>query len=71
MSATKAHLRGNAAYKAKCDRIELMPLKSVGTDIRTAATESGQSTQAYVVQAVRERMERDGFTPASDEWPKK
>lgn len=61
--------RNNDVYNAKCDRIEIKPMKPVGTDIRTAATDAGQSTQAYVLQAIRERMTRDGFTPASDLWP--
>ena len=46
-----------------------MPLKPVGTDIRAAASAAGQSMQAYITQAVRERMTRDGFTPTSDLWP--
>ena len=63
--------RSNDAYNAKCDRIELRPLKPIGADIRAASAGACQSTQSYILQAVRERMERDGFTPASDEWPKK
>ena len=69
MPISEAHRRGNNAYKAKCDRIEFMPLKPVGTDIRAAASAAGQSMQAYITQAVRERMARDGFTPTSDLWP--
>lgn len=69
MPVSEAHRRGNNAYKAKCDRIEFMPLKPVGTDIRAAASAAGQSMQAYITQAVRERMTRDGFTPTSDLWP--
>ena len=59
----------NDAYNAKCDRIEIRPIKPIGTDIRTAAAASGQSLQGYILQAVRERMARDGFTPMSDLWP--
>lgn len=29
MPISEAHRRGNNAYKAKCDRIEFMPLKPV------------------------------------------
>ena len=43
--------------------------KPIGSDIRSAAAEAGQSVQAYFLQAVRERMTRDGFTPTSDLWP--
>lgn len=69
MPVSEAHRRGNNTYKSKCDRIEFMPLKSVGTDIRAAAAASDQSLQGYILQAVRERMARDGFTPASNLWP--
>ena len=69
MPITEAHRRGNNAYKAKCDRIEFMPLKPVGADIRAAAAASEQSLQGYILQAVHERMTRDGFIPTSDLWP--
>ena len=61
--------RNNDAYNAKCDRIEIKPVKPIGADVRSAAVTAGQSTQAYILQAVRERMTRDGFTPTSDLWP--
>lgn len=59
--------RGNDAYNAKCDRIAVQPAKAIGNDIRNAAS-SGQSLQGYILQAVRERMSRDGFTPTTDLW---
>ena len=46
-----------------------MPLKPVGADIRAAAAASEQSLQGYILQAVHERMTRDGFIPTSDLWP--
>ena len=51
----------NKAYNQKCDRIEIRPLKPTGTAIRAAAEASGQSLQAYIVQACQERMEREGL----------
>ena len=60
--------RNNDVYNAKCDRIEMKPAKPLGTDIRAAAVDAGQSVQAYLLQAVRERMAHDGFTPTSDLW---
>lgn len=60
--------RGNDAYNAKCDRIEIKPLQPIGEDIRAAAASSGQSVQRYILQAVRDKMDRDGFQPAA-EWP--
>lgn len=68
MPVSEAHRRGNAAYHAKCDRIEFRPLLPVGADIRTAAAESGQSLQGYILQAIRDKMARDGFSPAA-QWP--
>lgn len=69
MPVSESKRRNNDAYNAKCDRIEIKPIKPVGTDIRAAAADAGQSVQAYFLQAVRERMTRDGFTPTSDLWP--
>ena len=69
MPVSESKRRNNDAYNAKCDRIEIKPIKPIGTDIRAAAAEAGQSVQAYFLQAVRERMTRDGFTPTSDLWP--
>ena len=38
----------------------LRPPKEEGAAIRAAAAASGQSNQQYILQATRERMERDG-----------
>ena len=59
----------NDAFNAKCGRVEIRPQKPIVTDIRSAASDAGQSLQGYILQAVRERMARDGFSPASDLWP--
>lgn len=60
MSVSAAKRRNNDAYNAKCDRICARPLKPVGAAIRAAAEASGQSVQAYVLQACAERMAREG-----------
>ena len=52
--------RGNDKYNAKCDYISLRPLKPIGAAIRAAAGAAGQSLQSYIVQAVQERMTREG-----------
>ena len=49
----------NARYNAKCGRIELRPIAETAGEIRAAAAAAGQSLQGYILQAVRERMERD------------
>ena len=68
MAVSQKKRISNDAYNAKCDRIELKPLLPVGADIRAAAAANGQSVQSYVLQAVRDKMARDGFQIAA-EWP--
>lgn len=46
-------------YQKKCDAIMLRPRKEEGAVIRAAAEHAGQSVQAYVLQAIRERMQRE------------
>lgn len=48
------------AYNATCDYISIRPKKEIGAEIRAAAADAGQSLQGYILQACRERMERDG-----------
>lgn len=70
MPISEAKKRNNANYTAKCDYINIRPLKPEGAKIRAAAENAGQSLQGYILQAIRERMERDGLPidqPAADE----
>lgn len=64
MPITEAKKRNNAKYNAKCDVINVRPLKPEGAAIRAAAAAAGQSLQGYILQAVRARMEQEGH-----EWP--
>ena len=51
-------------YQATRDEIMLRPAKAEGAAIRAAAAQAGQSVQAYILEAVRARMERGaGSTP--------
>ena len=59
MSATKAHLDGNTRHQAKLMRIVLQPYKEEGAQIRAAAAAAGQSVQGYILQAIRDRMEKE------------
>ena len=52
--------QSNAKYNAKCDPIQIRPLKPAGAAIRTAADAAGQSLQSYIMQAVQDRMTREG-----------
>lgn len=59
MPIPAAKRRNNDAYNAKCDAIMMRPRKEIGQEIRAAAAAAGQSLQGYILQAVRERMERE------------
>ncbi len=59
MPISEAKKRNNANYTAKCDNINIRPIMSVGQEIRAAAAAAGQSLQGYILQACRERMQRD------------
>jgi len=59
MPVSDSRRRANDKYNAKCGRIELRPLRDDVEEIRAAATDAGQSLQGYILQAVRERMERE------------
>ena len=50
---------GNARHQAKLDRIVIQPEKEEGSIIRQAAANAGQSVQGYILQAIKERMERE------------
>lgn len=67
VSATKR--RNNDNYNAKCDAITIRPLKATGAAIRAAAKASGQSIQGYILQAVRERMAKEGQPLTLDDLP--
>ena len=58
--ATKAHLEGNARYLATMKTITLRMKPEEHEKIKAAAErENGGSVQGYILQAVRERMERE------------
>ena len=57
--STDAKRAGNARHQAKLDRIVIQPEKEEGAIIRQAAANAGQSGQGYILQAIKERMERE------------
>lgn len=59
MTISKAKKECNARYVSKLDQLKIQPLKEEGEAIRQAAADAGQSVQAYILQAIRERMARD------------
>lgn len=64
---TEAKKAGNARHVAKLDVIKIQPYKEEGAAIRAAASASGMSVQAYILQAVRAWMEQE----SSPEDPQK
>lgn len=56
MSTTEAQRRASARHLAKLDHIMIRPYQAEGAQIRQAAAAAGQSTQAYILDAVRQRM---------------
>ena len=59
MALTEQKANTNKKHIDKLDLIRLQPYKAEGAQIRQAAADAGQSLQGYILQAVRERMERD------------
>ena len=57
--ATEAQRRASINYNKRQDNIMIRPSKEEGTIIRQAATNAGQSVQGYILQAIKERMERE------------
>lgn len=58
--STAAHIAANVKYNRSRDNIMVRPTKAEGAAIRAAAAAAEQSVQGYILQAVRERMEREG-----------
>ena len=57
------------AYNATCDYISLRPKKERGQEIRAAAKAAGKSLQGYILDAVRERMDREKNQQKTTENP--
>ena len=60
MATSRAKLDSNARrLKEKLDQITIRPYKEDGRLIREAADRSGESLQAYILNAIRSRMESE------------
>ena len=59
MAINPKKLITNERYNAKCTQININPLTHEADAIKKAAADAGQSLQGYILQAVRERMERE------------
>lgn len=74
--STDAQKRASTNYNRKQDNIMIRPTKEEGATIRAAAATAGKSTQGYVLEAVREKMERERAevvpvgSPAEEDRPR-
>lgn len=59
MGISEKKAASNARHIAKLDQIMIRPSKDAGAEIRTAAAAAGQSVQGYILQAIRDRMEKE------------
>ena len=57
--ATEAQRKAVLAYQKRQDNIIIRPSKEEGAQIRQAAADAGQSVQAYILEAIRNRMQKD------------
>ena len=56
---SEANKQAVKRYQAGRDAIMLRPAKEDGNEIRAAAAAAGLSLQGYILQAVREKMDRE------------
>jgi len=59
MAYNAAKAASNKKSDAKYSQLLLKPYKEEAEEIRVAAAAAGQSLQGYILQACRERMERE------------
>ena len=59
MAITPKKAASDRAHHAKLDVLKIQPYKAEGQQIRAAAAAAGQSVQAWLLQAARERMARE------------
>ena len=57
-TGTEAQKKASTEYNRRRDAITLRPTKEEGAQIRQAAADAGKSVQAYILQAVREYMNK-------------
>lgn len=60
MAVSESKRITDARHIAKLDQIKIQPYKEEGQRIRAAAAAANQSVQGYILDAVRERMDREG-----------
>lgn len=69
MAVSEAKRITDARHIVKLDQIKIQPYKEEGQLIREFAAAAGQSVQGYILQAVRERMDREKNQKKTGENP--
>lgn len=65
---SEARIRANNKYNAKAyDRINIAVPKGQKDIIQARAITQGKSVNAYVIEAISEKLERDKTAPAAEE----
>ena len=59
MAVSESKRITDARHIAKLDQIKIQPYKEEGQLIRDAAASAGVSVQRYILDAVRDRMDRE------------
>lgn len=59
MAVSEAHKKASYKWNSSRDNIMVRPDKAEGQRIRQAAADAGISVSAYILEAVRDKMERD------------
>lgn len=66
MALSAAKRASDKRHQDKLDVLKIQPYKAEGAAIRAAAAAAGQSVQAYILEAVRQRMQREQQAQQSD-----
>lgn len=69
MAVSEAHKRASNKWNSSRDNIMIRPSIEVGKAIRAAAAADGKSVQAYILQAIQEKMERERAGDVHDDLP--
>lgn len=56
---TEAQIRASVKHNRTKDAITLRITKEEGAQVRQAAADAGQTVTAYIMDAVRERLDKD------------
>lgn len=59
MALSEKKLLSDKRHQEKLDAIIIRPYKAEGQQIRAAAAAAGKSLQGYILESVREKMEKE------------